>query len=82
MKPEFFMELGRSLERQAADRATLADHENRITQVEGKIHTAESWIARLIAAATLWAASLGLTLNAETFAGWLVQLFRAFRTAG
>ena len=91
MRPDFEtgVMLGQALEQikshagHLSSHATLLeDHGERIEKIEGKLALAGTWVGRLVTAASLWAASLGIHLNAETIGQFLARLWRAAGPAG
>ncbi len=55
--------MGQALEQIKEHTGRIDNHETRIEKIETKVATAESWIGRVIAGASLWAASIGITLK-------------------
>jgi hypothetical protein len=78
---EMGVAVGQALEQIKEHTGRIDNHETRIEKIETKVATAESWIGRVIAGASLWAASIGITLNADTLSAWLVRFWRAIASA-
>lgn len=68
--------LGQTLEQIKEHSGRLDDHETRIDNLEVKARLAESWVGRIIAAGSLWAAGTGLNLSAENLGALLARLLR------
>lgn len=70
------IEFGRALEHIREHDEQIASLDTRVTKVESKVGLAESWIGRIVAAGTLWAAGAGLNLSAENVGQMIARLFR------
>lgn len=73
---EMGVAFGQALEQIKEHSGRLDDHETRIDKLEGKARLAESWVGRIIAAGSLWAAGTGLNLSAENLGSMLARLLR------